>query len=223
MTSAGLACGKVHPENRNATLHPGPCQALLLGLVPAGPHSAGPSLKRGRLTVRWHPVRGDLWVVKGVMAGARQSVLEGLLFFHIWDTRLFVSTPASLLTQERRFHVTLSATHTMATVPADEPLVWSPHSVSSSRKMVLILVMDRWPILSTTMATPPSSPYAPPLFHNGWPLPQRRLRICSRALTCTSQATSAGLTSLRSSVLKFQEENGRTYHAMSSGSTSPSP
>lgn len=40
-------------------------------------------------------------------------------------------------------------------------------------------------------------------------------------LNCNLQATSAGLTSLRSSVLKYQEENGRTYHAMSSGSTSP--
>lgn len=28
---------------------------------------------------------------------------------------------------------------------------------------------------------------------------------------------SAGLTSLRSSVLKYQEENGRTYHSMSGG------
>ncbi|KAF4458659.1 methyltransferase [Fusarium albosuccineum] len=32
-----------------------------------------------------------------------------------------------------------------------------------------------------------------------------------------SDPDSAGVTSLRSSVLRFQEENGRTYHAMSSG------
>lgn len=78
-------------------------------------------------------------------------------------------------------------------------------------------------LTQSRMATPPSLPYVPSRVSMVEISPTAVALSAFWELTRALQATTAGLTSLRSSVLKFQEENGRTYHSMSGGSKSPPP